>query len=82
MVTNKIPKFQWGRNDGEVIGHGKDEWGKLKDMEKTNIIEVYDLKWNTDKENKCLTCGKDFEFIGSRFCSKNCYENYFFPKFT
>ncbi len=29
---------------------------------------------------KCVTCGKKFEYFGSAFCSKRCYEDYFIPK--
>ena len=29
---------------------------------------------------KCATCGKKFEYFGSTFCSKRCYEDYFVPK--
>jgi hypothetical protein len=79
MDITKIPKFPWDRNDGQKIGHDKNEWGKQREIE---IIEVYDLKWNKNKNNKCITCGKNYEFIGSKFCSKSCYENYFIPKFN
>ncbi len=62
------------------MGHNENEWGKIRDTKKVGIIEAYDLKWNIDKENKCITCGKNYKFIGSEFCSKKCYENYFTPK--
>jgi len=71
----KESKPQWDRNDGENIGHDRYEWGKKREPE---IIEAYDLKWN---KNKCITCGKSYEFFGSEFCSKKCYGNYFVPKF-
>ena len=79
MGIKKIPKFQMNRNDGENIGHDKYEWGKQKEIEKNKIIEAYDVIWN--KNGKCITCGKSYEFIGSKFCSKSCYEKYFIPKF-
>ncbi len=28
----------------------------------------------------CVTCSKKFEYFGSAFCSKRCYEDYFVPK--
>ena len=28
----------------------------------------------------CTTCGREFEFFGSAFCSRKCYEDYFVPK--
>ena len=77
MDIIKKSKVQWKRNDGENIGHDKYEWGKIKNLKKTQIIEIYDVKWN---KNKCITCGKNYEFIESEFCSKNCYKNYFVPK--
>ena len=82
MDITKMPKFQEDRNDGENIGHDENEWGKQREIKKIEIIEAYDLKWNKNKNNKCITCGKNYEFIGSKFCSKSCYENYFIPKFN
>ena len=73
----KIPKFQLDRKD---MGHNENEWGKIKKTKKIEIIETYDLKWNIDKESNCITCGKNYKFIGSEFCSKKCYKNYFTPK--
>ena len=73
----KTRKFQLG---GEDMGHNENEWGKIKKTKKIEIIETYDLKWNIDKESNCITCGKNYKFIGSEFCSKKCYENYFTPK--
>ena len=73
----KTPKFQLDRKD---MGHNENEWGKIKKTKKIEIIETYDLKWNIDKENNCITCGKNYKFIGSEFCSKKCYRNYFTPK--
>ena len=80
MDINKIPKNQWTRNDGKNIGHNEFEWGKIKDSEKLQII-AYDVKWGENKKNKCITCGQSYKFIGSKFCSKKCYKNYFVPKF-
>ena len=71
----KTRKFQLG---GEDMGHNENEWGKIKNTKKVEVIEAYDLKWN---KNKCITCGKSYEFFGSEFCSKKCYGNYFVPKF-
>ncbi len=51
MKTAKLPKFEWGRVDEPNAGHTKDEWGKREDTPKICIMEVYDLKWNIDKEN-------------------------------
>ncbi len=31
---------------------------------------------------RCVTCGHNFKFFGSSFCSKKCYEDYFVPKLT
>ena len=73
----KTRKFQLG---GEDMGHNENEWGKIKKTKKIEIIETYDLKWNIDKESNCITCGKNYKFIGSEFCSKKCYRNYFTPK--
>jgi hypothetical protein len=73
----KTRKFQLG---GEDMGHNENEWGKIKNTKKVEVIEAYDLKWNIDKENNCITCGKNYKFIGSEFCSKKCYKNYFIPK--
>ena len=80
MDITKMPKFQEDKNDGENIGHDENEWGKQREIKKIEIIETYDLKWNIDKENNCITCGKNYKFIGSEFCSKKCYRNYFTPK--
>jgi len=82
MNAPKIPKNQWNRNDGENIGHHEFEWGKIKDSKKVQIIEDYDVKLDKNKKNKCITCGQAYKFIGSKFCSNNCYENYFIPKFN
>ena len=73
----KTPKSQLDRKD---MGHNENEWGKIKKTKKIEIIETYDLKWNIDKESNCITCGKNYKFIGSEFCSKKCYRNYFTPK--
>jgi len=81
MDINKIPKNSWNRNDGKHIGHDEFEWGQIKDSKKVEIMEVYDVKWGEGKKNKCVTCGQYYKFTGSEFCSKNCYENYFIPKF-
>ena len=51
MKNTKLPKFEWGRVDESNLGHTKDEWGKQEDTQKIRTMEVYDLKWNTDKEN-------------------------------
>ncbi len=51
MKTAKLPKFEWGRVDEPNAGHTKDEWGNQEDAPKIRIMEVYDLKWNIDKEN-------------------------------
>jgi hypothetical protein len=51
MKTTKLPKFEWGRVDEPNAGHTKDEWGKQEDALKIRIMEMYDLKWNIDKEN-------------------------------
>ena len=80
MDVKKLPKFQWDRNDGERIGHGRNEWGKKREIKNIEKFETNDLKRNVDKK-KCVTCGQNYEFIGSKFCSKNCYEHYFIPKF-
>ena len=37
-------------------------------------------EWGRSNTFKCVTCGKKFEFIGSTFCSKRCYEDYFVAK--
>ena len=79
MHTNKTSKFTWNRNDGKNIGHDEFEWGKVKDSKKVKIIS-YDVNWDKSKKNKCITCGKSYKFIGSKFCSKKCYKNYFVPK--
>jgi len=50
MKTAKLPKFEWGRVDEPNAGHTKYEWGKQEDAPKIRIMEVYDLKWNIDKE--------------------------------
>ncbi len=50
MKTAKLPKFEWGRVDEPNAGHTKDEWGK-ENTPKIRIMEVYDLKWNIDKDN-------------------------------
>jgi hypothetical protein len=73
----KTPKFQLG---GKDMGHNENEWGKIKNIKKVEVIEAYDLKWNIDKENNCITCGKNYKFIGSEFCCRKCYESYFTPK--
>ena len=67
-------------NDPEIL----EELGphlQIKDSKKVEIMEVYDVKWGEGKKNKCVTCGQYYKFTGSEFCSKNCYENYFIPKF-
>jgi len=87
MKTAKLPKFDWKRVDEPNAGHTKDEWGKQEeDTPKTRIMEVYDLKWNVDKKKDveliCVTCGHNFKFFGSTFCSKRCYDDYFVSKST
>jgi len=51
MKTTKLPKFEWGRVDEPNAGHTKYEWGNQEDTPKIRIMEVYDLKWNIDKES-------------------------------
>jgi len=51
MKTAKLPKSEAGKKDEPNFGHTKDEWGKQENTSKIHIIEVYDLKWNIDKEN-------------------------------
>ncbi len=50
MKTAKLPKFEGDKIDESNLGHTKDEWGK-QDVPKSRIMEVYDLKWNIDKED-------------------------------
>jgi len=40
MKTARLPKFDWERNDGEEMGHNKEEWG-IKAQKKITIIEAY-----------------------------------------
>jgi len=42
MKTTKLPKLDWKRNDGEEMGHNKEEWG-IKDQKKPTIIVAYDV---------------------------------------
>ena len=51
MKTAKLPKSEEDKIDESNLGHTKDEWGKQEDASKSRIMEVYDLKWNIDKEN-------------------------------
>ena len=51
---------------------------KEKPFNDPNLLRyVLHVRSNTFK---CVTCGKKFEFIGSAFCSKRCYEDYFVAK--
>jgi len=50
---------------------------KEKQFNNPNLTkDVLSMKSNTFK---CATCGKKFEYFGSAFCSKRCYEDYFVP---
>jgi len=49
MKTARLPKIDWKRNDGEELGHNKEEWG-IKDQKKTTIIEAYTVL--LDERNK------------------------------
>jgi hypothetical protein len=49
MKTASLPKFEWSGIDKKNSGYTKDELEKQKDAPKTNIIETYDIKWNTNK---------------------------------
>ena len=40
MKTTKLPKLDWARNDGEEMGHNKEEWG-IKAQKKITIIVAY-----------------------------------------
>ncbi len=50
MKIASLPKSDWERVYESNLGHTKDEWGKQEDTPKIRIMEVYDLRWNTDKE--------------------------------
>ena len=50
MKIASPPKSKRGSIDESNLGHTKDEWGKQEDAPKIHIMEVYDLKWNTDKK--------------------------------
>ena len=50
METASLPKSERGRVNESNLGHTKDEWGKQEDTPKIRIMEVYDLRWNIDKE--------------------------------
>ena len=80
MNTVKLPKIIWNRNDGQSFGHDQYEWGKQKEILKMNIVTECSLISDTDKKNECMLCGQNYECIGSEFCSKNCYEHYFYSK--
>jgi len=77
-----MPKSQINRNDVKKIEHDKYKWGKLRDTTNTEKIQTHNSKLDINKKNKCVTCDKNYKFIGSVFCSKNCYEYYFIPKFN
>jgi len=81
MDVKKIPKFPGNKNDGQCMGHDENEWGKPREVKQNETVTAYDLKGNKNKNNNCITCEKNYEFIGSKFCSKNCYEKYFIPTF-
>ncbi len=51
MKTAKLPKSKRDKIDESNLGHTKYEWGKQEDTPKIRIMEMYDLKWNIDKEN-------------------------------
>ena len=51
MKSAKLQKFEVDKIDESKLGHTEDEWGKQEDAPKIRIMEVYDLKWNIDKEN-------------------------------
>ena len=49
MDARKLSKNESYRVDESNLGHTKDEWGDQEDTPKIRIMEMYDLKWNTDK---------------------------------
>jgi len=51
MKTAKLQKSEGDKIDESNLGHTKDEWGTQEDTPKIRIMEMYDLKWNIDKEN-------------------------------
>jgi|TARA_B100001105_G_scaffold231536_1_gene204327 hypothetical protein len=79
MNIVKLPKIIWNRNDGQDFGHDQYEWGKHKQILNTPIVTGSSIP-NTDKNSDCVLCGQNYKFIGSEFCSKKCYENYFYSK--
>ena len=81
--------FDWNRKEEHNFGHTKDEWGSISqknNQTKIQKIVAYKVSWENDDEKPlrkwqigCTTCGQDFEYFGSAFCSKKCYEDYFLP---
>ena len=49
MDARKLSQNELDRVDESNLGHTKGEWGDQKDIAKIRIMEMYDLKWNTDK---------------------------------
>jgi len=86
---NKIDERNFGRTKNEW-GMQYD-----KELSDVQIIEAYTVSWDLEKASKrsgngedrtktnlikCRTCGKEFEFFGSAFCTKKCFEDYYVAK--